>query len=118
MDESSAADSNAATQSGFTLPSASFRARSTLPFDFDGQGQRRPSMQEAAEAMIWDTFHGPGPTDQVMLPPQPSRDETSDGRKVSFGQPLQLVDSNVVLPYQGKGKGRAIDYDPAQQFSA
>jgi hypothetical protein len=118
MDELSAIDTNAATQTEFTLPSASYRARSILPFEFVGQGQRRPSMQEAADAMMWETFHGPGPTDQVMLPPQPSRDEATDGRKVSFGQPLQLVDSNVVLPYQGKGKGRAIDYDPAQQFSA
>jgi hypothetical protein len=89
-----------------------------LPFEFDGQGQRRPSMQEAADAMLWETFRGPGSTEQVMLPPRPSRDEASDGRKISFGAPLQLVDSNVVLPYQGKGKGRAIDYDPAQQFSA
>lgn len=118
MNEQSAIDTNAETQPGFTLPSASYRARSILPFEFVGQGQRRPSMQEAADAMMWETFHGPGPTDQVMLPPQPSRDEASDGRKVSFGQPLQLVDSNVVLSYQGKGKGRAIDYDPAQQFSA
>jgi len=75
-------------------------------------------MQEAADFMIWETFRGPGPTDQVMLPPQPSRHESTDARKVSFGQPLQLMDSNVVLPYEGKGKGRAIDYDPAQQFNA
>lgn len=75
-------------------------------------------MQEAADFMIWETFGGPGPTEQVMLPPQPSWDESSDARKVSFGQPLQLMDSNVVLPYEGKGKGRAIDYDPAQQFNA
>lgn len=118
MNEPPAVDTNAASQTGFTLPSASYRARSILPFESVGQGQRRPSMQEAADAMMWETFHGPGPTDQVMLPPQPSRDDASDGRKVSFGQPLQLVDSNVVLPYQGKGKGRAIDYDPAQHFSA
>lgn len=113
-----AVDTNAATQSGFILPSASFRARSILPFEFDGQGQRRPSMQEAADFMIWETFGGPGPIDQIMLPPQPSRHESSDARKVSFGQPLQLIDSNVVMPYEGKGKGRAIDYDPAQQFNA
>lgn len=75
-------------------------------------------MQEAADFMIWETFGGPGSTDQVMLPPQPSRHESSDARKVSFGQPLQLMDSNVVLPYSGKGKGRAIDYDSAQQFNA
>ena len=100
------------------LPGAGFRARSILPFEFDGQGRRRSSLQEAADAILWETFRGPGPTDQVMLPPQPSRDESSTKRKVSFGQPLQLIDSNVVLPYQGKGKGRARDFDPAQQFAA
>jgi hypothetical protein len=66
---------------------------------------------------MWETFRGPGPTDQVMLPPQPSPDVSSAERKVSF-EPLQLMDSNVVLPYQGKGKGRARDFNLAQQFTA
>jgi hypothetical protein len=68
-------------------------------------------MQEAADAILWETFQVPGPTDQIMLPPQPSRNASLEGRKVSFGQPLQLIDSNVVLPYKGKGKGRARDWD-------
>lgn len=118
MQEPPAVPMNAETQTGFPLPSASYRARSILPFGFDGQGQRRPSMQEAADAMLWETFRGPGPTEQVMLPALPSRDEVPDGRKVSFGQALQPMDSNEVLSYQRKGKGRVIDYDPAQQFSA
>lgn len=75
-------------------------------------------MQEAAEAMIWETFQGPGPTDQVLLPPQTSRDTSLTERTVSFGQPLQLMDSGEVLPYKGKGKGRARDFDQAQQFTA
>lgn len=68
-------------------------------------------MQDAADVMLAETFQFPGPTDRVMLPPQPSRNMSSEGRKVSFGQPLQLIDSNEVLPYKGKGKGRARDFD-------
>lgn len=66
--------------------------------------------------MLWETFRGPGPTEQVMLPPQPSRNSSLEGRKVSFGPPLQLIDSNEVLPYKGKGKGRARDLEPAPQM--
>jgi hypothetical protein len=116
--EQSVVNPSAATQTGFMVPGAGFRARSILPFEFDGQGRRQSSLQEAADAMLWETYRDPGPTDQVMLPPQPSPDGLSNERKVSFGQPLQLIDSNVVLPYQGKGKGRASDFDPAQQFTA
>lgn len=72
------------------------------------QHQRRSSMQDAADAMMWDTFHLPGPTEPVMLPPQPSR-------IASLGQPLQLVDSNQYAPYIGKGKGRARDLETNQQ---
>lgn len=66
-------------------------------------------MQDAADAMIWETFHHPGATGQAMLPPQPSRN-------VSLGQPLQLMDSNQTAPYVEKGKGRVRDSDPAQQI--
>lgn len=61
-------------------------------------------MQDAADAMIWETFRFPGTTEPATLPPQPSRSS-------SLGQPLQLLDSNQPAPYIGKGKGRARDVD-------
>lgn len=111
-------DTTNRSESDFALPSGSYRLRSIPPFEFDNQGQRRPSMQEAADAMLWETFRRPGPNDQVMLPPQSSRNVSLDGRKVSFGPPLQPIDSNEILPYKGKGKGRARDFEPAQAFNA
>jgi hypothetical protein len=102
----------APTQGSFTFPSGNYRPMP--PFEFDGQSPRPPSMQEAADAMLWETFQFPGPTDPVMLPPQASRNSSLEGRKVSFGQPLQLIDSGEVLPYQRKGKGRARDFGSAQ----
>jgi hypothetical protein len=103
---------SAPAQSSFTFPSGSYRPKPL--FEFDGQRQHPPPMQEAADAMLWETFQFPGPTDQVMLPPQVSRNSSSGERNVSFGQPLQLMDSSEVFPYQGKGKGRARDVGSAQ----
>ena len=65
---------------------------------------------------MWDTFDLPGVASQAMLPPQPSRAYSQGQRTSSIGQPLQLMDSNQsVLPYTGKGKGRARDFDPNRQ---
>lgn len=58
--------------------------------------------------MIWETFQLPGANEQAMLQPQPRRN-------TSLGNPLQLIDSNETMPYVGKGKGRARDFEPTQQ---
>jgi hypothetical protein len=73
-------------------------------------------MQEAADTIMGETFDFPGVASQAMLPPQPLRAYSQGQRTSSIGQPLQLMDSNQsVLPYTGKGKGRARDFDPVQQ---
>lgn len=72
-------------------------------------------MQDAADEIMWETFDHPGASSQAMLPPQPSRAFSQGQRTSSIGQPLQLMDSNQSLPYTGKGKGRARDFEPNQQ---
>jgi len=62
-----------------------------------------------------DTFDFPGVATQAMLPPQPSRTCSQGQRTSSIGQPLQQMDSNQNVPYTGKGKGRARDFDSNQQ---
>jgi hypothetical protein len=89
------------------------------PTRFDDNARRRSSMQEAADTIMGETFDFPGVASQAMLPPQPSRAYSQGQRTSSIGQPLQLMDSNQsVLPYTGKGKGRARDFDPIQQQQA
>jgi hypothetical protein len=75
-------------------------------------------MQDAADAIMLETFDHPGVASQAMLPPQPSRAYSQGQRTSSVGQPLQLMDSNQSVPYTGKGKGRARDFDPNQQQQA
>jgi hypothetical protein len=77
--------------------------------------RRRSSMQDAADTIMWETFDYPGVASQATLPPQPSRTYSQGQRTSSIGQPLQLMDSNQTVPYTGKGKGRARDFDPNQQ---
>ena len=81
----------------------------------DGNSRRRSSMQDAADTIMWETFDFPGVASQVMLPPHPSRAYSQGRRTSSMGQPLQLMDSNQNVTYTGKGKGRAMDFDPNQQ---
>jgi hypothetical protein len=89
------------------------------PTRFDDNARRRSSMQEAADIIMGETFDFPGVASQAMLPPQPSRAYSQVQRTSSIGQPLQLMDFNQsVLPYTGKGKGRARDFDPVQQQRA
>jgi hypothetical protein len=95
----------------------------TFPFDtvplqssrLNVNSRRRSSMQDAADTIMWKTFDYPGVASQAMLPPQPSRAYSHGQRTSSIGQPLQLMDSNQTVPYTGKGKGRARDFDPNQQ---
>ena len=95
----------------------------TFPFDtvpiqssrLNYNSRRRSSMQDAADTIMWETFDYPGVASQAMLPPQPSRVYSHGQRTSSIGQPLQLMDSNQTVPYTGKGKGRARDFDPNQQ---
>lgn len=88
--------------------------------------------------MMWETFRYPGATDQAMLPLQTSRNPSLAQRNSSLGQPLRQMDSNEmsstgqsstlfrqpsqpvcfdgIVPYTGKGKGRARDVLPNDQM--
>jgi len=100
-------------QTAEALPADAVQAGSFYRVDDDGQ--RRSSMQDAADTIMWETFDYPGVASQAMLPPQPSRASFQGQRTFSIGQPLQLMDSNQTMPYTGKGKSRARDFEPNQQ---
>lgn len=103
------------TVESFPIDDVAAGASNIRRFRFTDNGQRRPSMQDAADAIMRETFNHPGVASQAMLPPQPSRAYSQGQRTTSIGQPLQLMDSNQSVPYGGKGKGRAGDFDPNQQ---
>ncbi|KAK6443267.1 hypothetical protein LTR95_000092 [Oleoguttula sp. CCFEE 5521] len=69
---------------------------------------RRTSMHDAADMMLWETFHLPGPSPQPSMPPRSTR--TS-----STGLQLRQMDSNIprTISLSGdKGKGRAERLQP------
>nr|OQO19552.1 hypothetical protein B0A51_13112 [Rachicladosporium sp. CCFEE 5018] len=69
---------------------------------------RRTSMHDAADVMLWETFHLPGRSPQPSMPPR--RKRTS-----STGLQLRQMDSNVprTVSLSGdKGKGRAEQLQP------